>query len=216
MYGKQYLQFHDLDEQRRRHFYLVGQSKHKVGACGVNNQASAVLAGNELPVVAFTGHPVRGLIEHIFNRLEPHALDYVEVRNRTTRSCQVISKFEERYLARETQSPSSNSKRRDWDAHRRLHNDRVNGNWSDAEVIERQNDRRDTKRNAYRNKPQGNNANQKFEKKNRNNKNDHGFENRGGRTQFENRGPSDIFNRGDRRHSGRSNCLKIRFDQDDQ
>ncbi|GFT10705.1 hypothetical protein TNCV_1943981 [Trichonephila clavipes] len=29
---------------RRRHFYLVGQSKHKVGACGVNNEASAVLA----------------------------------------------------------------------------------------------------------------------------------------------------------------------------
>ncbi|GFU61533.1 hypothetical protein TNCV_727111 [Trichonephila clavipes] len=39
---------------RRRHFYLVGQSKHKVGACGVSNQASAVLAGNELPFVAFS------------------------------------------------------------------------------------------------------------------------------------------------------------------
>ncbi|GFY11033.1 hypothetical protein TNCV_2201411 [Trichonephila clavipes] len=39
---------------RRRHFYLVGQSKHKVGAGGVNNQASAVLAGNELPFVAFS------------------------------------------------------------------------------------------------------------------------------------------------------------------
>ncbi|GFX70804.1 hypothetical protein TNCV_1337661 [Trichonephila clavipes] len=39
---------------RRRHFYLVGQSKHKAGACGVNNQASAVLAGNELPFVAFS------------------------------------------------------------------------------------------------------------------------------------------------------------------
>ncbi|GFX60724.1 hypothetical protein TNCV_4977001 [Trichonephila clavipes] len=39
---------------RRRHFYLAGQSKHKVGACGVNNQASAVLAGNELPVVALS------------------------------------------------------------------------------------------------------------------------------------------------------------------
>ncbi|GFU33278.1 hypothetical protein TNCV_3768361 [Trichonephila clavipes] len=38
---------------RRRHFYLVGQSKHKVEACGVNNQGSAVLAGNELPFVAF-------------------------------------------------------------------------------------------------------------------------------------------------------------------
>ncbi|GFV33909.1 hypothetical protein TNCV_1082051 [Trichonephila clavipes] len=39
---------------RRRHFYLVRQSKRKVGACGVNNQASAVLAGNELPFVAFS------------------------------------------------------------------------------------------------------------------------------------------------------------------
>ncbi|GFT41297.1 hypothetical protein TNCV_628441 [Trichonephila clavipes] len=39
---------------RRRHFYLVGQSKHKVGACGVDNQASAVLADNELPIVAFS------------------------------------------------------------------------------------------------------------------------------------------------------------------
>ncbi|GFS97233.1 hypothetical protein TNCV_715811 [Trichonephila clavipes] len=38
---------------RRRHFYLVGQSKHKVGACGVNNQTSAVLAGNALPIVVF-------------------------------------------------------------------------------------------------------------------------------------------------------------------
>ncbi|GFT06307.1 hypothetical protein TNCV_1145101 [Trichonephila clavipes] len=43
---------------RRRHFYLVGQSKHKVGACGVNNQASAVLAGNELPFVAFSHSPL--------------------------------------------------------------------------------------------------------------------------------------------------------------
>ncbi|GFX17260.1 hypothetical protein TNCV_1064631 [Trichonephila clavipes] len=43
---------------RRRHFYLVGQSKHKVGACGVNNQASAVLAGNELPFVAFRNRRV--------------------------------------------------------------------------------------------------------------------------------------------------------------
>ncbi|GFV85625.1 hypothetical protein TNCV_3436281 [Trichonephila clavipes] len=38
---------------RRRHFYLVGRSKLKVGAFGVNNQASEVLAGNELPFVAF-------------------------------------------------------------------------------------------------------------------------------------------------------------------
>ncbi|GFY31107.1 retrovirus-related Pol polyprotein from transposon TNT 1-94 [Trichonephila clavipes] len=43
---------------RRRHFYLVGQSKHKEGACGVNNQASAVLAGNELPFVAFSSRTI--------------------------------------------------------------------------------------------------------------------------------------------------------------
>ncbi|GFW34648.1 uncharacterized protein TNCV_952761 [Trichonephila clavipes] len=60
---------------RRRHFYLVGQSKHKVGACGVNNQASAVLAGNELPFVAFSpdGHgyehvsSVRALVPQRFS-----------------------------------------------------------------------------------------------------------------------------------------------------
>ncbi|GFV38665.1 hypothetical protein TNCV_4420331 [Trichonephila clavipes] len=48
---------------RRRHFYVVGQSKHKVGACGVNNQASAVLAGNELPFVAFTLVPQKFSVE---------------------------------------------------------------------------------------------------------------------------------------------------------
>ncbi|GFW98446.1 hypothetical protein TNCV_4766731 [Trichonephila clavipes] len=48
---------------RRRHFYLVGQSKHKVGACGVNNQASAILAGNELPFVAFIDGAVKTYIQ---------------------------------------------------------------------------------------------------------------------------------------------------------
>ncbi|GFW12598.1 hypothetical protein TNCV_818501 [Trichonephila clavipes] len=43
--------------------------------------------------------------------------------------------------------------------------------------------------------------------------NDHGSENRGG--QFGNRGASDNFNRGDRRHGRRLNCLKVQFDQDD-
>ncbi|GFV62576.1 hypothetical protein TNCV_4392641 [Trichonephila clavipes] len=47
---------------RRRHFYLVGQSKHNVGACGVNNQASAVLAGYELPFVAFNIEGVQRLV----------------------------------------------------------------------------------------------------------------------------------------------------------
>ncbi|GFU96656.1 integrase catalytic domain-containing protein [Trichonephila clavipes] len=53
---------------RRRHFYLVGQSKHKVGACRVNNQASSVLAGNELPFVAFNKYDVSQ------SRVEPQGI----------------------------------------------------------------------------------------------------------------------------------------------
>ncbi|GFT85227.1 hypothetical protein TNCV_496811 [Trichonephila clavipes] len=75
---------------RRRHFYLVGQSKHKVGACGVNNQASAVLAGNELPFVAFSpdGHgyelvsSVRALVPQKFSvEEELMHVKHVEVKS---------------------------------------------------------------------------------------------------------------------------------------
>ncbi|GFW58204.1 hypothetical protein TNCV_2633781 [Trichonephila clavipes] len=78
---------------------------------------------------------------------------------------------------------------------------------------ERQNDREYTNRSAYGNRPQRNNVNQVFENKNCNNRHDHRFENRGGRNQFGNRGPSENFNRGDRRHGGRLNCLRVRDDQ---
>ncbi|GFW39606.1 hypothetical protein TNCV_3187771 [Trichonephila clavipes] len=75
---------------RRRHFYLVGQSKHKVGACGVNNQASAILAGNELPFVAFSpdGHgyelvsSVRALVPQKFSvEEELKHVKHVEVKS---------------------------------------------------------------------------------------------------------------------------------------
>ncbi|GFY15529.1 transposable element Tcb2 transposase [Trichonephila clavipes] len=75
---------------RRRHFYLVGQSKHKVGACGVNSQASAVWAGNELPFVAFSpdGHgyelvsSVRALVPQKFSvEEELMHVKHVEVKS---------------------------------------------------------------------------------------------------------------------------------------
>ncbi|GFW30294.1 piggyBac transposable element-derived protein 4 [Trichonephila clavipes] len=75
---------------RRRHFYLVGQSKHTVGACGVNHQASAVLAGNELPFVAFSpdGHgyelvsSVRALLPQKFSvEEELMHVKHVEVKS---------------------------------------------------------------------------------------------------------------------------------------
>ncbi|GFV43527.1 hypothetical protein TNCV_1500591 [Trichonephila clavipes] len=96
----------------------------------------------------------RNLIEHIINRLEPQVLDCVEVRDPITRSklLQVVSKFQERYSAKETQGSSNNNReRRDWDAHQRSPDDRRNRNWRDAEVFDRQNDRRDTNKSAYRN-----------------------------------------------------------------
>ncbi|GFV95500.1 hypothetical protein TNCV_4575021 [Trichonephila clavipes] len=50
----------------------------------------------------------------------------------------------------------------------------------------------------------------------RNLQGDRGFKCHGGRYRFRNRGPSENFNRGDRRHGGRLNCLRVRVDQNDQ
>ncbi|GFU97727.1 hypothetical protein TNCV_2532001 [Trichonephila clavipes] len=75
---------------RRRHFYLVGQSKYKVGARGVNNQASAVLAGNELPYLLLSpnGHgyelvsSVRALVPQKFSvEEELMHVKHVEVKS---------------------------------------------------------------------------------------------------------------------------------------
>ncbi|GFW04662.1 transposable element Tcb2 transposase [Trichonephila clavipes] len=73
---------------RRRHFYLVGQSKHKVAACGVNNQASAVFAGNELPFVAFSLSRVRSTTP-----AEDRYIVLLAKRNRRTTAQQVANQF---------------------------------------------------------------------------------------------------------------------------
>ncbi|GFW16326.1 hypothetical protein TNCV_4264911 [Trichonephila clavipes] len=57
-----------------------------------------------------------GLVEHIIAQLEPQLLEYVEIRNPTSRSqfLKMIAKYEDRYLRRNTQGPSNNnSERRD-------------------------------------------------------------------------------------------------------
>ncbi|GFY01112.1 uncharacterized protein TNCV_5075791 [Trichonephila clavipes] len=55
------------------------------------------------------------LVEHIIARLEPQLMEYLEIRNPTSRSqlLKMITKYEDRYLSRETQSPSNNTERRD-------------------------------------------------------------------------------------------------------
>ncbi|GFV73565.1 uncharacterized protein TNCV_2513811 [Trichonephila clavipes] len=52
------------------------------------------------------------LIYHIFSRLEPQILDYVEVRNPQTTSnlLQIIDKYEERFLNRKTRGSSWESR----------------------------------------------------------------------------------------------------------
>ncbi|GFV25786.1 transposable element Tcb2 transposase [Trichonephila clavipes] len=98
------------------------------------------------------------LIQHVVSHLEPQVQDYVEVRNPTTRAqlLLVISKFDERYSARETQGSSKNynRERRDWHKLQRSPDDRRNRNGRDAEVLDRQNDRRDNYRSTYGNRLQ--------------------------------------------------------------
>ncbi|GFT45502.1 retrovirus-related Pol polyprotein from transposon 17.6 [Trichonephila clavipes] len=107
-----------------------------------------------------------GLEGHIIARLEPQLMEYVEIRNPTSRSklLKMILKYEDRYLRRDTQGSSNNNReRRDWNARRRSLEDRRNRNWQDERAIERQNDRRDTYRSTYGNRPQRNQVNQGFE-----------------------------------------------------
>ncbi|GFT45498.1 uncharacterized protein TNCV_3781371 [Trichonephila clavipes] len=96
---------------------------------------------------------------------------------------------------------------------RRSTNDSRNRNWRDAEVLDRQNDRRDNYRSIYGNGPQ---RSQEFENKNRFDRDNHGFESRNRQYQFRNKGPSENFSRGDRRHGGHLNSSRVRVDQDDQ
>ncbi|GFS98826.1 hypothetical protein TNCV_3528181 [Trichonephila clavipes] len=84
-------------------------------------------------------------------------MENLEIRNPTSRSqlLKMITKYEDKYLRRESQGPSNSNERRDRDEWRRLPNDRRSGNWRDAGVFERQNDRRGTNRSTYENRPRG-------------------------------------------------------------
>ncbi|GFS71471.1 uncharacterized protein TNCV_5051721 [Trichonephila clavipes] len=128
---------------------------------------------------------------------------------------QVISKFEERYSSRKTQGSSTNynSEKRDWDVCRMSTDDRRNRNWKNTEVLDRRNGRRGNCRSTYVKGPQRNHG---FKNSNRFDWDNHGFESSKGRYQFRNRGPNENLNRGNRRHHGSLNSLRVRVDQDDQ
>ncbi|GFY22182.1 uncharacterized protein TNCV_3298251 [Trichonephila clavipes] len=155
-----------------------------------------------------------GLMEHIIARLEPQIMEYVEIRNPTSRSqlLKVITKYEDRYLRRDARgSRNNNSERLDWDERWRFPEDRRNRNWQDAGVVKQQNDWGDAYRRTYGNKPQRNQVYQGFENRNCIDRNDREFQNRCGRYQFRNRGPSDYFNRGLRSSLTRGNNRNLNF-----
>ncbi|GFW41432.1 transposase [Trichonephila clavipes] len=72
---------------RRRHFNLVGQSKHKVGACGVNNQASAVLAGVWFQQDGATCHTARATIDLLKDTFGDRLISRLGPVNWPPRSC---------------------------------------------------------------------------------------------------------------------------------
>ncbi|GFS61125.1 uncharacterized protein TNCV_4956221 [Trichonephila clavipes] len=86
-------------------------------------------------------------------------------------------------------------------------------NWSDADVVHRQNDRRNSYRGNYGNGSQRKQRNQGFESRNRFDRDNQRFNNNNGKYQYRNRRPRENFSRENQRHGGRLNVLKVLDDQ---
>ncbi|GFV01047.1 uncharacterized protein TNCV_1009681 [Trichonephila clavipes] len=111
------------------------------------------------------------LVDHIFVRLEPQVLDYVEVRNpkTTAQLLEIMAKFEEQYSCKEMKSSrsSDNVRRQGWDQRRMSNDESRRINWRDTEVIHRSSDRRNNSRGNYKNGPQWSQRNRRFDNVNR-------------------------------------------------
>ncbi|GFV25744.1 hypothetical protein TNCV_2444481 [Trichonephila clavipes] len=103
--------------------------------------------------------------------------------------------------------------RRGWDERWRSTGDRRNRNWRDAEVLDRQNDRRDYYRRTYGNGPQKNHG---FENRNQVDRDNSGFESRNDSISTEIGVRVRILIKREQRYVGRLNFLRVRVDQEDQ
>ncbi|GFV30814.1 hypothetical protein TNCV_3261451, partial [Trichonephila clavipes] len=140
----------------------------------------------------------------------------VKVKNPTTRAqLTQVSKFEEKYSGKEMQGSrvNKNRERRDWDMRQMSIDDSRQRNWSDADVVHRQNDRRNSYRGNYGNGSQRKQRNQGFESRNRFDRDNQRFNNNNGKYQYRNRRPRENFSRENQRHGGRLNVLKVLDDQ---
>ncbi|GFT39770.1 uncharacterized protein TNCV_4869401 [Trichonephila clavipes] len=160
------------------------------------------------------------LIQHIVSRLEPQVQDYVEIRNPNTRDqwLQVTSELEERYSSRKCTNnvrvqiiigkdeigmyvggfPMIGEIEIGGMQKLKLWIDKMIG-----EIVTEMRTGIDLRRTMYSNR-------------NRIDRYNRVFESHSGQYQSRNSCPRGNFNRGDQRHGGSLNCLKVQVDQDDQ
>ncbi|GFU36425.1 uncharacterized protein TNCV_3100021 [Trichonephila clavipes] len=171
----------------------------------------------------------KALVDHIFVGFKPQVQGYVEVRNpqNTVQLLEVLSKFEERYSCEVIRCSRNNDnvERRGGNERRMSNVDDNRRNWRNSEVVRRSSNGRNDYRGNYENSRQGNLC---FENRNRFQKddrriNDRGYQFRTGDQKDDfitgnhsNRGSSEKFIRGDRRHRGRLNVLKVSDVKGDQ
>ncbi|GFX85837.1 uncharacterized protein TNCV_2472391 [Trichonephila clavipes] len=116
-------------------------------------------------------------------RLEPHLLDYVEVRHPQTTSnlLQAIDKYEERFLKRTTRGPSYDFRNTNHSANNHSINRNRQENWLDTRVETRYHVTSRPQRESNRFGCQGVGDNRRFDSRRRSGRSDHRFNNHGGR-----------------------------------
>ncbi|GFT46235.1 uncharacterized protein TNCV_3126131 [Trichonephila clavipes] len=123
------------------------------------------------------------LIDHIFSRLEPQILDYVEVRNpqNTSNLLQLIHKCKERFLNRKIRSSSWEFRDIQHNENNRFPNRNRQENWRETRGNNRYADISRPRREFNSFESQGVVDNQRFDGRRRGSQSDHRFHNQGGR-----------------------------------
>ncbi|GFT07043.1 uncharacterized protein TNCV_1415841 [Trichonephila clavipes] len=123
------------------------------------------------------------LLDHVISRLEPQLLDYVEVRHPQTTSSflQIIDKYEERFLNRNTRGSSQTFRIPKHSANNQFPNKNRQEHWRNTRVNNRYSDNSRPQRQSNRFGGQCVGDNQSFDSRRRSGQSDHRFNNQDGR-----------------------------------
>ncbi|GFX67797.1 uncharacterized protein TNCV_1564981 [Trichonephila clavipes] len=123
------------------------------------------------------------LIDHVVSRLEPHILDYVEVRHpqNTANLLQIVYKYEERFINRQIRGSSEGFRSSNPNENNRFNNRHRQENWRENRNNERYayNSRPQREFNRFENKGFANNW--RFEGRRQGGQSDQRFHNQGSR-----------------------------------